>query len=123
MIENIIVGIGTGLLSSLMVSLLFLYIARLDARKDRLTFLLCQARSTLYHVDPINKTAKNDAVHWLRCHEGVVRDEGFESAASGLHELSDDINSFGGEPIEHVSQERPGEAQKRDWLERLRSLG
>ena len=124
--EAIIVGIGTGLLTSSIVAWLFYHIGRTDTesalRRAILTFVTMRIKQTIptrresipEHYD------LRDTAHWLTCLSEVLTEIGFTEDAASVKDVLRKIEQAPHIPTPDEQQEKQGEADKITWNEILK---
>jgi hypothetical protein len=121
MTEAIVVGIGTGLLTSGIIAWLFYHFGRRDSeaalRRAILTFVTLRIKQTIptrresipQHYD------LRDTAHWLTCLSEVLAEMGFTEDAAVTKECLRLIEQAPATPEPDESQKKQGEADKVTW--------
>ena len=120
-IESIIVGIGTGLVSSAIVALLFYRLGRTDTESAYRRFILTLVDMRLRQMIPTRRQSVpehydlRDTAHWLTCLLEVLTELRFSDDAAAVKDVLDGVSRAPAFDNPNEQQAADGETNKKRW--------
>ena len=127
--SNIIVGVGTGLVSSVAIAAVFYWRGRTDSEAVHRKLEIGEVLMRVKLLDPSRRQSVrgpdgvDDTCHWLICKSELMREAGFIEGSEALKKLEREIQQCPLEPAptlpDKTGESQANEMKKRKWEQAL----